>query len=334
MLSVALMMHCVPASAQQKYDLNHFDGIKSEGALPSDLRLSLEELYSLDKQRVRDYNDGRLRNRDKVLAASYQINRTMVSGRILYGDPITRMVERIADTLLRNYPELRSELRFYTIKSPEVNAFATGQGMVFVCTGLVAQVEDEAQLAFIISHEIVHYLRNHSLEEISRRKHDSDDIDAETQEMRDFIKFHNRSREMESEADSLGLTMFYLPSPYFKDVTEGVFDVLQYGYLPFDEQVFDTTFFNAPYFQMPGEYFMSEVDPITARDDYNDSLSTHPNILKRRTRLGRKPLCDNKRERVRQDSCPGTLRVRAPRPYLCRLCEGFLRLLPPGKTLS
>ncbi len=282
LLTLALAMYSLPALAQQKYDLDHFDGIKSEGPLPSDFRLSLEELYTLDKQRVRDYNDGKLRNRDKVLMASYQINRTMVSGRILYGDPITRMVERIADTLLKDYPELRKELRFYTLKSPDVNAFATGQGMVFVCTGLVSQIEDEAQLAFVLSHEIVHYLRKHSLEEISRRKRDSDDIDAETQEMRDFIKYHNRSREMETEADSLGLAMFYLPSPYSKDVAEGVFDVLQYSYLPFDEVAFDTNYFNTPYFKLPSDCFMDEVDPITARDDYNDSLSTHPNILKRR----------------------------------------------------
>ncbi len=287
LLSAVLAMCCLPALAQQKYDLNHFDGIKSEGITPSDLRLSLEELYTLDKQRVRDYNDGKMRNRDKVLKASYQINRTMVSGRILYGDPITQMVERIADTLLKDYPELRKELRFYTLKSPDVNAFATGQGMVFVCTGLVAQVEDEAQLAFVISHEIIHYLRKHSLEEISRRKRDSDDIDAETQEMRDFIKYHNRSREMESEADSLGLQMFYIGSPYSKDVTEGVFDVLQYGYLPFDEVPFDTNYFNTPYFKLPSDCFMTSVDPITARDDYNDSLSTHPNILKRRTATAR-----------------------------------------------
>lgn len=278
----ALMVVASIATAQEKYNLDNFDGIKSEGLIPKDMTLTLEELYTLDKQRVRDYNDGRLRNRDRVLKASYQIHRTMTSGRILFGDPITRMVEHIADTLLKDYPLLRSELRFYTIKSPEVNAFATGQGMVFVCTGLVAQVENEAQLAFIISHEIIHYLNKHSLEEISRRKHDSDDIDAETQEMRDFIKYHNRSREMEREADSLGLIMFYLNSPYSKDVTEGVFDVLQYGYLPFDEIAFDSNYFSTPYYRLPNDCFMEQVDPITARDDYNDSLSTHPNILKRR----------------------------------------------------
>ena len=270
--------------AQHHYDLNRFDGVKSEGDMPLDLRLSLDELYSLDKQRVRDYTDGKLPNSDKVLSASYHINKLMASGRILYGDPLTRLVERIADTLLHDYPSLRRELRFYTIKSPEVNAFATGQGMVFVCTGLLAQVENEAQLAFVISHEVIHYLRKHSLENITRTKHDSDDIDAETQEMRYFIKYHNRSHEMESEADSLGLTMFYLDSPYDKGVTEGFFDVLQYSYLPFDEIPFDSTYFDTRYYKMPPEYFLKEVAPITARDDYDDSLSTHPNILKRRTR--------------------------------------------------
>lgn len=287
LLVVSMAMVVMNAIGQtegtHKADIDGFVGLRSEGLVPADLRLNLDELYTLDKQRVRDYTDGKLPNRDKVLNASYHINRLMASGRVLYGDPITRLVERIADTLLKDYPQLRSELRFYTIKSPEVNAFATGQGMVFVCTGLVAQVDDEAQLAFVISHEIIHYLKKHSLEDITRSKRDSRDIEAETQEMRDFIKYHNRSREMESEADSLGIALFYLESPYDKNVSQGFFDVLQYGYLPFDEVPFDTAFFNTPYYKMPAENFLDSLSPITARDDYDDSLSTHPNILKRRT---------------------------------------------------
>ena len=268
--------------AQNRYALDNYSGLRSEGAVPSDLRLTLDELYSLDKQRVRDYNDGKLTNRDKVLAASYNINKLMASGRILYGDPITRMAERIADTLLKDYPDLRKELRFYTVKSPEVNAFATGQGMIFVNAGLVAQAEDEAQLAYVISHEIVHYCRNHATEMLARKKSRNSKLDEGDRDLRDFIKRHNRSKEMENEADSLGLAMFYIGSPYDKRVTDGVFDVLQYGYLPFDEVAFDTNFFNTPYFKLPKEYFLEELSPITARDDYNDSLSTHPNLLKRR----------------------------------------------------
>ena len=273
----------VAGVAQQKYDLNDFTGIKSEGPIPADLRKGLGELYSEDKQRVRDYNDGKLANRDRVLEASYHINRLTSNGRILYGDPITRMVERIADTLLKDYPGLRGELRFYTVKSSSVNAFATGQGMIFVTTGLVAQVENEAQLAYVISHEIVHYYRKHNMEVLTRRIKNSDD---EAEQMANFLKYHYRSREMENEADSLGLRLFYIGSPYDRRVTDGVFDVLQYAMLPFDEVPFDTTYFNSPYYRLPSHYFLEKVAPISSRDDYPDSLSTHPNIKKRRARTG------------------------------------------------
>ena len=269
-----LLLGGTQAKAQQ------FDGIKSVGPVPADLKKSLSELYSEDKARVKEA-DGRLKNRDQVLAASYQVNKMMAGGRITYGDPITRMVEKIADTLLRNYPDLRKELRFYTVKSPSVNAFATGQGMVFVNTGLLAQVEDEAQLAFVLSHEIVHYFKKHNVELVNRKTHRSDDEEAA---LKDFLKYHNRSHEMESEADSLGLALFYLDSPYDKQVTNGLFDVLQYGYLPFDELPFDTNYFNTQYYRLPSEYFLEEVADITARDDYDDSKSTHPNIKKRRNR--------------------------------------------------
>ena len=269
--------------AQRTYSLDNFTGLKSEGEIPADLRKSLAEIYSEDKQRVRDYNDGKLTNRDRVLEVSYNISRLMSNGRILYGDPITRMLEHMADTLLKDYPQLRSELRFYTVKSPAVNAFATGQGMIFVTTGLVAQAENESQLAYILSHEIIHYYRKHNMEMITRRAKTADD---EASRMANFLIYHNRSHEMENEADSLGLTLFYINSPYDKRVSDGVFDVLQYAMLPFDEVPFDTLYFDSPYFKIPRHYYLAKVADITSRDDYDDSHSTHPNIKKRRARTG------------------------------------------------
>ena len=58
------------AAAQQQPDLDNFDGLHAQGPIPTDLTLRLDELYTLDKQRVRDYNDGRLPGNDKVLAVS------------------------------------------------------------------------------------------------------------------------------------------------------------------------------------------------------------------------------------------------------------------------
>ena len=260
--------------------------LRSTGDVPADLKMSVQELYDSDLQRAKKYAGGRVKNKQQVLEASYNINKLMAGGHIVYGDPISHLAGRIADTLLKDYPELRSELRFYTVTSPEVNAFATGQGMVFINAGLVAQVEDEAQLAFIISHEIIHYYRSHSMEKLVGKKKKKDkkqeaDYGEADSEVGDFIRRHNRSREMESEADSLGIAMFYLQSPYDKNVTDGVFDVLQYSELPFDEIPFDTTWFNTPYFSLTG-CWLDTVANITSRDNYDDSRSTHPNIISRR----------------------------------------------------
>ncbi len=256
--------------------------LRSVGPVPQDMKMSVDELYEADMQRAKKYAGGRVKNKAQVMEASYRINKMLAGGHIVYGDPMSRMVERIADTLLKDYPELRSELRFYTVTSPEVNAFTTGQGMVFVNTGLVAQVEDEAQLAFIIGHEIIHYYRSHSLEElVGKDKKRKADVEENSDEMSSFMRRHHRSREMENEADSLGIAMFYLGSPYNKQVTEGVFDVLQYSELPFDEIPFDTTWFNTPYYKLTG-CWLDSVANITSRDNYDDSHSTHPNIITRR----------------------------------------------------
>lgn len=279
------------AQNHKGYDPNHFSGLKAEGAIPADIKKTFSELYNEDQQKARDYKDGKLVNKDQVLFNSYSISQIMANGKILYGDPITRLAERIADTLLADYPQLRKELRFYTVKSPSVNAFATGQGMIFINVGLVAQLQDEAQLAYILAHEIVHYAQKHTLKEITLTKKERDRLtkdteidESETESSRVLISTHNRTKAMEGEADSLGLVRYYLPSPYTVDVTEGMFDVLQYGYLPFDEVVFPKDRFNTPYFKLNSSLFLDSVGAITARDDYDDRKSSHPNILKRRGR--------------------------------------------------
>lgn len=265
-------------------NLSHGQALRSSGEVPQDLKMSVQQLYDTDIKRAEKYAGGRVRDKQSLLEASYRINKMMAGGHIVYGDPISRMVQRVADTLLKDYPALRSELRFYVVTSSDVNAFTTPQGMVFINAGLVAQVENEAQLAFIISHEIVHYYKSHGLESLvgkNGKKKRADNLDDEAESAGDFLRYHSRSREMENEADSLGIAMFYLKSPYSKDITEGVFDVLQYSELPFDDIPFDTTWFNTPYYKLTG-CWLDTIADITSRDNYDDSHSTHPNILSRR----------------------------------------------------
>lgn len=58
--------------------------------------------------------------------------------------------------------------RFAVLDAPQVNAFATPGGYIFVTGGLIARMTTEAELAGVLAHEIVHVLRKHHLKAIQK----------------------------------------------------------------------------------------------------------------------------------------------------------------------
>lgn len=58
--------------------------------------------------------------------------------------------------------------RFGVLDAPQVNAFAVPGGTVFITRGLLERVKSEAELAGVLSHEIVHVVRKHHLKAIQK----------------------------------------------------------------------------------------------------------------------------------------------------------------------
>lgn len=56
-----------------------------------------------------------------------------------------------------------AEIRIYLIRQPYFNAQMAPNGMLIIWTGLLLRIEDEAQLAAVIGHEVGHYVERHSL---------------------------------------------------------------------------------------------------------------------------------------------------------------------------
>ncbi len=56
------------------------------------------------------------------------------------------------------------QFRVYILRQPFFNAAVGPNGMLLIWSGLLLRVEDEAQLAFAIAHEIGHYQQRHTLE--------------------------------------------------------------------------------------------------------------------------------------------------------------------------
>lgn len=58
------------------------------------------------------------------------------------------------------------DIRVFLVRTPLFNASMAPNGMMQVWTGLLLRVENEAQLAAVIGHEIGHYLQRHSVERL------------------------------------------------------------------------------------------------------------------------------------------------------------------------
>ncbi len=216
--------------------------------------------------------------------STFYVDYLLKNGLILFGTPMNDYVNRVGEYVLKYFPEVSDDIRFYIVKSPSVNAFTNEQGIVFINIGLIAQIENEAQLAFIMSHELIHYKYNHSFESYKEEikaeanwegyRHLSANSKSEL-----LLKY---SRGNERIADSLGFLEGYFNTDYSFDEVLNVFDVLLYSNLPFNEIEFDTTIFDDPNYKLDSRCILKEVAQISNPEDYDDHKLTHPNIKKRR----------------------------------------------------
>lgn len=241
---------------------SQFVPLKSEGPIPQDF---------LKYQTNSKFNESALSDLFK-------------SGLILYGTNLNQYLDHVMDQLLQDYPDVRKEVRIYIFKSVVVNAMAFEDHIILVNLGLLAQVQNESELAFILAHELVHIVNKHIEKEHSgksKKKDKNTEISTKTG-VESFMSHHYRSREHEFEADREGFEKFYKNSGYSISALDGVFDLLQYSFLPFDEVPFNKSYFETDFYQFPENYSLVNLNPIRSREDNIDTLSTHPNVLKRR----------------------------------------------------
>jgi len=267
-----LFINPAPFLAQDDI-FSEFKTTKAEGKPPAIFTTSfddkvvegIENAKAVDKESRDDY----------AKYTSYALNSLLHSGLVLYGDPMTKYVEKVAANLLKNEPRLRRDLEFYVMKTNTTNALCTEPGVIFITTGLLSQIENEAQLAYVIAHEIVHYQEKHLQKSFSKLK------ERELDPKSSYEELVKQSKDHEFEADANALELYHAAGYSDKEV-KTVFDVLMYSYLTFDEIEIDSSFFGNPNIYIPLSYFPEEANPILALENYDDSKSSHPNIRKRK----------------------------------------------------
>ncbi|MDZ4758307.1 MAG: M48 family metallopeptidase [Bacteroidota bacterium] len=276
-------------SSQSATDFDTYTTLKSSGSLPNDITKLSFEKYKEELAKIQQKDLSRSEKqleKQFQLDANYAIDRMLLSGRVLYNDPISLYAAKVAKEILKDEPETYNKLRFYSVRFTNVNAFTTANGIIFVNIGLMAQLENEAQLAYILCHEITHYKKQHSLLGFKFEKNLEKKVSKTAYRKNNQDNFLTKcafNKNQEIEADEEGLRLFK-KSGYSLEAIDGVFDVLEFANLPFDEVPFNKRFFEDKLLKFPDDFQLADslLKPVSEGDDDDDAESTHPSIRKRR----------------------------------------------------
>lgn len=269
--------------------------LRSKGIPPADF--TTDVLYKTQNLN----EEWKIADKGYIIQSNHFLNKILGSGKVIYGDTLTKLINRIADRLLEKNPGLRKELRFYTLRSTIPNAMCLQQGIVLVSTGLMATVKDENELAFVISHEIAHYLKKHSLKTYKYRKEqlkelsNKNTIDLE----REIKKFYQYSKENETEADAVGYQM-YIAAGYPASAATSVLSKLK-SWDHFIAETYAPKAFaadsiypanqaeelvNESGFAPDISKFVKLYSKTSVIEEHEHEFNTHPSLDKRIARLG------------------------------------------------
>ena len=90
-----------------------------------------------------------------------QVEHQIATSGVRMAGPVEDYVRAVACRVAAEYCP---DIRVYLLDIPEFNATMAPNGLMTVWTGLLLRVENEAQLATVLGHEVAHYKRRHSLQ--------------------------------------------------------------------------------------------------------------------------------------------------------------------------
>jgi predicted Zn-dependent protease len=137
-----------------------------------------------------------------------------------YDDPnLLKYVNLVGQSVARVSDRPDIDYYFAIVNSEAPNAFATPGGYVFVSIGLLRMIQNEAQLAGVLGHEIAHITHKHALGTIQRSKQlqgigaltmsvmekDPAQFSQLIDQVSDLLFTNGLDKNLEFEADRMGL---------------------------------------------------------------------------------------------------------------------------------
>ncbi len=292
-------------------DFDNYKNIKNTGNMPTEFTSFASEAYKQNVIAAKGKKNKDVKFKDEkafLLESNFAITDLLRGGRILFNSPINDYINKVVDKLLESNPQLSKEIKVYVVQSASVNAFTFNDGKIFINIGLLAHVGSEAQLAFILAHEISHYVKGHSFNIFVERKKINKGVNEyEGLDESDKVFASNSyNKEQETEADAEALKLF-AKTQYSMDEPKNALFMLHFADKPFENKFLQANFISSAYMVLPKVYWPDTVEGYTIEDgNYstgdddeekkNDDNSTHPSIDKRIRTLGKVNLGNNERE--------------------------------------
>ncbi|MFD1553818.1 hypothetical protein DNU06_09480 [Putridiphycobacter roseus] len=280
---ILLLFHLLFFVCSFGQNYNQYQPIQSSGNVPKDFtRLSTEKLQSdIDQISKKESRKSKKVKEDFYLESNFGIDEILSNGRILFNDPLSNYLNEIYGKIKTVNPSLEQlNVRFYTSRSTIVNAFTTHGGIIFFNIGLLAKLETEDEIAFVMCHELAHFIHKHNIKQYSYNEEldkNKGEFKHENWESKIFAKA-NYSQAHETDADEIGFNLFK-HTHYDQNRVVNVMESLRTYNLPFKSETnFSVAALNLDENNVLFPLVVA-LDSITVKTySNNNQLSTHPDI--------------------------------------------------------
>jgi len=110
------------------------------------------------------------KTQDEELAIGHSTaNMLLEQAPLLDNRALQAYVNRVGSWIAQHSERPDLPWRFGVLDNPAVGAYAAPGGYVFITSGMLAQMDSEAELAGVLAHEIAHCVRKHHLEAIQQQ---------------------------------------------------------------------------------------------------------------------------------------------------------------------
>ncbi len=270
------------ASLISKFEKSYRQDI---AALPSQNKKDLEEVYKMRWENIKEKFD----NKEIYTSA-----------------PAQKYLDAVVAEIARGNPSLQSnDFHCFFSRSGVPNAMSIGEGVIVFNMGLFHRLNNESQLAFVLCHEISHFILKHSENSINKyvATINSDEVQKELRNIKrkqynkrdqldklvKGVTFDSRrhSRDHEGQADSMALV--FLHNTKF-DLAEALTTLTLLDSIDVDTFKIDSSLastFNSPDFPFKKKWLQKEDGLLSGhaiiKEDkkIEDSLKTHPDCKAR-----------------------------------------------------